>query len=186
MKKSSVFFLILLLSPFIGGLYGVLHDQITFTISPEYYTKFKFYQFGFVTAGDEWVPDHIRLYVSLVGFLATWWVGLIIGVVLALTGLFQENAKRMFRITLRAIVLTLLIAIVAGILGYLYSISAHDAETIASWLPANIDDKQAFYSVGSIHNFSYLGGLIGLVIAGVWSFWKSRFKDNQQSIAPKN
>jgi hypothetical protein len=32
----------------IAGVYGILHDQITFTISPEYFTEFKSAQFPYV------------------------------------------------------------------------------------------------------------------------------------------
>ena len=29
----------------IAGLYGVVHDQITYSMSPEYFTRLKFFQF---------------------------------------------------------------------------------------------------------------------------------------------
>ncbi|MGB0763409.1 MAG: hypothetical protein ACPGO0_05625, partial [Acidimicrobiales bacterium] len=56
----------------IAGLYGIIHDQITYTISPEYFTKLKFYQFEYVDFG---LPN--RAFVLFIGFLATWWVGFI-------------------------------------------------------------------------------------------------------------
>src|SRR6185503_8995132 len=56
----------------IAGFYGVLHDQITYSISPEYFTKFKFKQFEYANFG---LGD--RIFVSTIGFLATWWVGFI-------------------------------------------------------------------------------------------------------------
>lgn len=52
MKKFLILILIILIAPIIGGLYGILHDQLTYTISPEYYTKFKFYQFGLMDLGN--------------------------------------------------------------------------------------------------------------------------------------
>src|SRR5215210_7232804 len=57
-----------------AGLYGIVHDQITFTISPEYFTKLKFKQFQYADFG---FSD--RLFVAVIGFLATWWVGLFVG-----------------------------------------------------------------------------------------------------------
>jgi hypothetical protein len=30
----------------LGGIYGVLHDQLTYTIGPEYFTRLKFDQFA--------------------------------------------------------------------------------------------------------------------------------------------
>lgn len=46
MNKLKVFLLIIILPTIIAGFYGILHDQLTYTISSEYFTKFKFYQFG--------------------------------------------------------------------------------------------------------------------------------------------
>lgn len=54
----------------VGGIYGIVHDQITYSISPEYFTKLKFDQFDYAGLGD-------RIFVATIGFLATWWVGFI-------------------------------------------------------------------------------------------------------------
>lgn len=45
-----------LLGGLAAGLYGVLHDQVTYTISPEYFTKLKFEQFAYADFAivDEW------------------------------------------------------------------------------------------------------------------------------------
>ena len=73
MKKILILLVIIGLAPLIGGIYGILNDQLTYTISPEYYTQFKFYQFGLIDFVNDTNP---RIGVSVVGFLATWWVGL--------------------------------------------------------------------------------------------------------------
>lgn len=61
---------ITVLGAMVGGVYGVLHDQITYSISHEYFTKLKFDQFKYANFGFP-----VRIFVSEVGFLATWWVG---------------------------------------------------------------------------------------------------------------
>src|SRR4051794_4538818 len=58
----------------IAGCYGILHDQLTYSISEEYFTKLKFQQFHYADFG---FPR--RVYVAEIGFLATWWVGLFAG-----------------------------------------------------------------------------------------------------------
>src|SRR5688572_3098175 len=58
----------------VAGAYGVVHDQITYTISPEYFTNLKFEQFAWADLG--WPR---RVYVGQIGLLASWWVGLIGG-----------------------------------------------------------------------------------------------------------
>ena len=52
----------------IAGLYGVIHDQITYSISAEYFTRLKFIQFRWADIG---LPT--RAFVAEIGFLATWW-----------------------------------------------------------------------------------------------------------------
>ena len=69
-KKLFVYIVIIVLAVFIASLYGVAHNQISYTVAPEYFTKFKFRQFGFV---DTPLPERVR--ASMVGFLASWWMG---------------------------------------------------------------------------------------------------------------
>jgi hypothetical protein len=87
MKKTVALLILILISPIIAGVYGIIHDQITYTISPEYYTKFKFIQFGFIHEEDHTILARPRLVVSQIVFLATWWMGLPIGIILGLVGL---------------------------------------------------------------------------------------------------
>ncbi len=51
MKKFFLFVFLVFFAILLSGLYGIIHDQISYTVSPEYFTKFKFQQFGI--AGDE-------------------------------------------------------------------------------------------------------------------------------------
>ena len=163
-----------MIAPVIGGLYGILHDQLTYTISPEYYTKFKFFQFGLADMGDEAHFPNPRVQVSAVGFLATWWVGLIIGLILGLVGLIHKNAKQMFRVSLKAILITLIVAFLSGLaglaLGELYLADAG----VNWWIPENVIDTKNYISVGSMHNFSYLGGLLGLIAGIIYSVSQKR------------
>lgn len=55
-----------------AGIYGILHDQVTYTLAPEYFTRFKFTQFSYANFG---LSD--RLFVAIIGVLATWWVGFV-------------------------------------------------------------------------------------------------------------
>lgn len=162
MKKIFTFALILFLSVFIAGFYGILHDQLTYTISPEYYTKFKFIQFGMFSYGEKTVLAHPRLYVAFVGFLATWWMGPPIGFVLGLVGFLQKDAKRMMTVTLLAFAIAVAMAFFTGLGGLLYGKYILAANGVDWLLPDTLIDKKNFIAVGSMHNFSYFGGLLGL------------------------
>lgn len=168
-KKFLVLMILILITPIIGGLYGILHDQLTYTISPEYYTKFKFHQFGLMDTENEAVFPNPRVQVTIVGFMATWWMGLPIGFILGLIGLKHKDYKTMFRVTLKAIILTVFIALTTGLIGLAYG-KLHLANTgVDWWLPENLIDVKNFIAVGSMHNFSYLGGLFGLIAGIIYS-----------------
>lgn len=168
MKKLLYFVALIILAPLIAGVYGILHDQLTYTLSPEYYTRFKFFQFGFAIEGTEAIFPYPRIQVSWVGFLATWWVGLYLGLVLSLIGLRHKPAKRMFRLVLWAIFITMGVALLTGGLGWFYGKFYLVRQSLNWWFPKGLQDKQNFIAVGSMHNFSYLGGLIGLVFGTVF------------------
>lgn len=174
MRKALTFLLIIIVSSLIAGIYGILHDQLTFSISSEYYTKFKFYQFGLVAREVDVVFANQRLLVSVVGFMATWWVGLIIGFVLGLIGLIQRNAKHMFYVTIRAMLITICIAFIMALIGLAYG-KFYLAKVGVEWqLPVNLMYPENFIAVGSMHNFSYLGGLIGLIAGVIFSIRKKQ------------
>lgn len=64
-------------------LYGIVHDDATYTIAPEHFTRFKYEQFGFEPS---WFGGD-RQTVAVIGFLATCWTGMFIGLAPGLAGL---------------------------------------------------------------------------------------------------
>ncbi|MES2485386.1 MAG: hypothetical protein V4581_05465 [Bacteroidota bacterium] len=180
MKKFAILLAIIILSCFIGGLYGILHDFLTYSISPEYYTRFKFIQFGLVFDyhNAELYHNHPLIPVALVGWMATWWMGLIIGTILGLVTL-RLNAKTMFTTTLKAIGITIAISFITGLAGLLYGwlflMDKFTALKAAGWqLPEGLDEPGNFIIVGSMHNFSYIGGALGLAVGIVFVFRKNK------------
>lgn len=173
MKKFLVLLLIVVVTPLIAGLYGILHDQFTYTISPEYFTKFKYKQFGFEPA---WFGGH-RQTVAVIGFLATWWTGLFIGLIHGLVGLIHKNHNAMLKNIFKAIFITLVVTILTGLIGLTLGKFYFAAAGVNWWLPEDLTDRKNFIAVGSMHNFSYLGGLIGLGVGIAFQIiWKSKKK----------
>lgn len=166
MKKFVTLLIIILIGCLIAGLYGIIHDQLTYTISPEYYTKFKFCQFGLADEGHEAIFPSPRLWVSFVGFMATWWTGIPIATVLGLCSLHKDR-KPMIEMALRGFLVTVTIAFLTGIYG-LYDgftyLANQPKENFGRWfIPENLVDFESFIAVGSMHNHSYLGGFYGLI-----------------------
>lgn len=184
MNRPVAFLLIVLVAPILGAIYGVVHDQITYSISEEYYTKFKFIQFGLEAwnlgenVGTIEAPEvklrNPRAGAAIVGALATWWVGLIVGIFLGLVGFVHRNGKEMFAATCKAIVFTTGIALLTGVVGLLYGKLFLTATPPNWFFPEHLINQERFIMVGSMHNFSYLGGLIGLVLGMGYSIRQKR------------
>jgi hypothetical protein len=164
MRKFGVFSITVFLTVVIAGLYGIAHDEITYSISHEYFTKFKYIQFDIN-------PTNLltdREAVAIIGFLATWWVGLIIGIVLASVALIYPDHVSMRKAVMSAILIVFITAILFGFFGYLQGKYYLTRTGVDWWLPANLEHKNDFIIVGSIHNFSYLGGAAGLTLALIY------------------
>jgi hypothetical protein len=178
MKKFGIFIIIILLTPLLSGLYGIFHDQITYSISAEYFTKFKFYQFGLMDMGNEAIFTYPRIQVSIVGFLATWWLGIPIGLLLGIEMLRYKEVKYMLRAYFAGIFITIIVAAFGAIIGFIYShyflANKPLDEYINYYIPDNVIDTKSYIVVGTIHNFSYISGIIGLLVALIYSSVKRK------------
>ncbi len=163
LKKFALVVFAIVTSIVIASLFGIIHDQITYSIAPEYYTKFKFIQFGLTEDSTTYV-DNIRLLVAIVGIMATWWMGLLIGIVYAFYLLFFQYSKSLYNTYFNTIGITFIVTILCSVIGYL-NWKWHAQYYPCDWyLPEDLIDKNNFICVGHIHNFSYLGGELGILI----------------------
>ena len=148
----------------IGGMYGAIHDQISYTISKEYFTEFKFHQFHYA---DFNLSN--RHFVGIIGFLATWWVGMICGWFLARIRFFSDNLNSANRDILKGFLLIFYFAlsagIVGGVVGYFNSYVLNIQEFLGWENQFSGTIFKRFVVVGMIHNFGYIGGLLGLIIS---------------------
>lgn len=162
MSKLKQFIFILLASIAIASCFGILHDQVTYTISPEYYTRFKFIMFRLTEEGVPLQMNH-RLGAILIGIKATWWVGMIIGLFYAFMLIRIKREHLIRELYFKTIAITFFITIICSVIGYFYG-RFYLINTGVDWyLPQNLQDINSFICVGSIHNASYLGGLLGLL-----------------------
>jgi hypothetical protein len=147
----------------IAGGYGVLHDQITFSIGPEYFRNFKFDKFSWADLG---LGE--RIFVSCIGFLATWWVGAIGGWILARRILWTCPKRTAYRRIGAGFSLVFAAAALAGLLGYLYGLWRGPNADYSAWQPTlqhyRVSDVWSFMRVGYIHNAGYIGALVGLLL----------------------
>src|SRR6201992_2754251 len=163
MRKFITFLLIVLVAIVIASLYGVGHDQATYSISPEYYTKYKFIQFNLAESGAAQHMTQPRSAVVMVGVKASWWMGLAIGFVLGLIALVIKQRDRIFPSAIQALAIVLLVTLLAGGIGWWYGKNILAQKGVSWWIPPNVVDRPAFITAGTIRNFTYAGGVIGLV-----------------------
>ena len=106
-RKILTIFLVAAMASVIAGIYGVINDQITFSISSEYYTKFKFIQFNLANENNIDKIKFPRIFVAIVGFLATWWFGLVLGFILGFFNLIQTSWQNLFKVSFNALLIAI-------------------------------------------------------------------------------
>jgi hypothetical protein len=147
-----------------AGLYGIVHDQLTYTLSPEYFTRLKFQQFAWADLG---LPR--RVFVGQIGLLASWWVGLIGGWFLGRAGAAELPMVVRRLLVIRGFAIVAVVTLIAGVIGWLYGALAIDNSDLSDWQIARaslgVRDLRSFVVVASIHNATYLGAASGIVLA---------------------
>jgi hypothetical protein len=91
MVKLALFPVLPVVACLVAGLYCALHNQISYTISADYFHGVTVHQF------DIPATMHGRSGAALVGWYASWWIGLLIGVPVLIVGLILPgwNAAEM-------------------------------------------------------------------------------------------
>jgi hypothetical protein len=177
--KISAFPVLLAASCIIAGLYGVLHNRISYTISPDYFHAFKFQQFG--------IPVELRNRVgaSIVGWRAAWWMGLIVGVPVLLVGLGMPNRKTYVIKSLVAIAIVAATTLVLGLAALAYANYAISPESLPPYrYPDGVTDRVAFARAGTMHNLSYVGALFGILTGSLYIVVE-RFRANRRGRDPQ-
>jgi hypothetical protein len=168
MKNIYLLLFTVITAVILASLYGIVHDQITYGISSEYYTKFKFYQFGLIESPNAFVSNPREMAV-IVGVMATWWMGLLIGLLLYIAAFNIRPAGYNISVIVKAMLLTILVTFLVGLSGLVYGLLFLSGQTKENLkyleLPENLENIDRYLMVGTMHNFSYMGGTMGLIAA---------------------
>ncbi len=146
----------------LGGCYGILHDLITYSLGPEYFTRLKFQQFAWADPG---LPPH--LFAAEIGWLATAAAGAIAGWFLARRAVPGRAFKSAAGITLRGLGIVLAVAMTGGVVGFVMGRARMANADFSNWSGdlEQVGDPASFVLVAYIHNSGYAGALIGLLLA---------------------
>jgi hypothetical protein len=158
---------IVLLSLSAAIIYGVLHDQVTAHLCVEYFT----------VAHPMIMPTTSPFLLAMFwGVFATWWVGLSLGIGLAIAARLgpapRVSAGELARPILILMLLSGTAALLAGIAGA--ALMSRGSVSLSGWLAETIpaDRHIAFFADAMAHRTSYAaGGLGGLALIGL-TVWK--------------
>jgi hypothetical protein len=156
---------IILLGISAAVVYGVLHDQVTARVCVEYFT---------IGHPPVFATDDPTLLALGWGLLATWWVGLILGLALAVAARAGPRPRREPRTLVRPVIILLLVsaacALVMGLGGFLMGQCGIFVlvEPLASRVPR--ERHSLFLADLWAHSTSYAVGFIGgaVVCVRVW------------------
>lgn len=161
------------LLPFLVGLacvmaavYGALHNQISYSVGPDYFHALKFPQFGIAPA----LP--YRAGAALVGVYASWWMGWVIGLPIAAVCLRARDAGAMVAVFLGAAALVMGLTLGLGLLSLLVPIAPEAAASFP--MPSAVQDPVAFARAALMHEISYGAGLFGLLVGLIYAWRKTR------------
>lgn len=164
-KDTKGILLVSLIGALCAGFYGIIHDQVTYSISAEYFTRNKFQQFAYAEPrnGSE------RLFAGTIGFLATWWVGALLAWVMARVAILKGWGMPSLREFSGAFAITFSVSFLVALGGLGYGFWRKTTGYAGSWIEwmdaLGVVDREAFMTVGYIHNSSYLGGVLGTFVA---------------------
>ncbi len=163
LRKVGLIPVCLGLACFTAGLFGALHNQVSFTAGPAYFHDLKFAQFRIPAS----TPD--RWGAAQVGWKASWWMGLILGTPMAAAAL---RHRAMLRVFCTGIFVTLCIAALCATGGLGLALWLGEP-----WIASNLRVENiyapGFLTAAAMHDASYLGGGLGLLVALVVT-WRRR------------
>lgn len=156
---------ILLLSVTAAVVYGVLHDQVTARVCVEYFT---------IGHPPIFRTESPTLLALGWGIIATWWVGVILGIPLAFVARYGNRPKLAVRDLVKPMSVLMasvgVISLVAGLFGY--HAGVYLLEPLRSEVPA---DKHAVFLADLwAHSAAYFSGFAGAVAVLVWVWVRRR------------
>ena len=157
--KIGAFAGLMLLAALAAGSFGVVHNQLSYSVGPSYFTDFKFLQFQ--------TPSDLspRAAAALVGWQASWWMGLFAGLPVFGYGLMRApTTGALWMGGMGAIVTVVMTAAICALLGLGGGFAYVAADLNLLIPPANVTPED-FFRAGFMHEASYLGGILGALLA---------------------
>jgi hypothetical protein len=166
-RRIAIFVTFVVAAMLAAGIFGAFHNQLSYSISQEYFTQFKFVQFRLL---DFPLPERVR--AAVVGFRASWWMGVPLGLLTGLAGFLYPGVEQMRRALALSLPLICGFVLLVALVGLAYGMVQTSGSAISKYVgqtpPADIGVWRRFICVGYMHNAAYLGG--AAAIPSAWLF----------------
>jgi hypothetical protein len=170
--KFPTFFLLMALAAGSAAMFGALHNQLSYSVGPDYFLSLKFPQFGIA---ESTAP---RIGAAQVGAMASWWMGMAVALPAFLLGLFTVPTARSYLAAgIGAIGLVIVLATMAAFAGLIGGLIADTTGLLdTSLTPPEGVDRSDFLRAGFMHEAAYVAGALGALVA-IWPMRRARAID---------
>lgn len=153
----------------IAGTYGALHNQISYSISAEFFDRILFPR---LRIPDAWCN---RWGASAVGWMSAWWTGLFFGPPMVLITQRRCRPENLSGV----LIVAFLVAVVSNMVCELGAVSLATMvitrPMTAHWgIPIGVEDPVAFARAGIMHDASYAGGVLATIAGCVFIILMTR------------
>ena len=167
-QKGIQAILIIIFSTIIASLFGAIHNQISYTVSSEFFKNFLFGIFG----TNEWNIKNERLEASIVGIIGSYWVGLILGIIYTIIFLFMKTENN-----LNNVKNAMLINIGFAFFGSLIAKFFIKYENSGVFIDFGTQNPQNYLEAAFMNTGSYFGGIVGIIVGIIYLLKKNKLPE---------
>ncbi|MDB5272893.1 MAG: hypothetical protein JWO58_1260 [Chitinophagaceae bacterium] len=155
-----LFFIVI--APVISGCFGAVYDMIVYTLSPEFFTEYRFPQFD--------ISQKMRPIVgaAIIGFSNSWAIGIPIGIILATMSYMHRSIHKTFKYMIISYVIAIVTSIVFTSIGLMLM---KDQLSHNMYIGTDKALQRTVEIIVDMNNFTQAGALIGTALACAWQLY---------------
>lgn len=159
------------ISILVASIFGAIHNQVSYSISSEFFQNYLFGKFGI----NEWGISSDITKASIVGIIGTYWVGAILGIIYSIIYLFL-NVENKFQIIIKSIFINILVSIIGSLFAFLIAYFFISPEKSGVFMDFGTMYPKKYIEAAYMHTGSYYGGVLGLFLGITFLLNKNKKK----------
>ena len=149
-----------------AGVFGMLLNQLSYSVGPSYFHDLKFVEFDIAEDRQN------RIGAALVGWRASWWMGLVLGLPVFGLASVLIASKHLMPLGIGALFVAGFVAMIGAFAGLLLGILGSDLPFVSTLL-SDLPQDTGYRRAALMHEGAYLGGILGGLVA-LWTIWRAR------------